>query len=64
MILIDMGSEKEWCETSLPQEALAIYIHNPVARTGSLGEVRVAFGRQLKLPVAMICAAGIRPDGP
>jgi len=62
LILIDVRSVKEWRETSIPQGALAISIHDPLGRASFLDKVRTATGWQPRRPVGIICAAGVRSD--
>ena len=44
LILIDARSVKEWRETSIPQGALAISIHDPLGRAGFPDKVRTVTG--------------------
>ena len=48
LTLINVRSEKEWRETSIPQGALAIRIHDALGRAGFLDKVRAAADWQPK----------------
>ncbi|MFT5488078.1 MAG: rhodanese-related sulfurtransferase [Paracoccaceae bacterium] len=60
VIIVDVRSPREWRQTGIATGARTVTIHNRNGTKGFITEMMKAVGGDKSMPIALICAAGVR----